>query len=76
MLDEAASETTTAKELVMGDPKFLVWVDAFGEGVGGGWLLVKDALEPTIWRLEWRKKLRSRLITMTKPGGEFDINYL
>ena len=51
LLKEAAREPTMAKELVMGDPEFLVWVDASGEGVGGGWLLGKDALEPTIWRL-------------------------
>ena len=51
LLKEAAHEPTTANELVMGDPEFLGWVDASGEGVGGGWLLGKDALEPTIWRL-------------------------
>ena len=55
LLQEAEREPTTAKELVMGDSKFLVWVDASGKGVGGGWLPDKDALEPTIWRLEWPK---------------------
>ena len=44
------------------------WVDASGEVVGGGWILGKDALEPTIWRLEWPKKLQDRLITPTNPG--------
>ena len=39
----------TAKELVMGDPEFLGWVVASGEGVGGGWIPGKGALEPTIW---------------------------
>ena len=58
----------------MGDPEFLGWVYASVEGVGGGWLPGKDALEPTIWRLEWPKKLRARLITPTKPGGDLDIN--
>ena len=52
MLKEATREPTTANELVMGDPKFLVWVDASAEGVGGGWLSGKDELEPTIWCLE------------------------
>ena len=33
LLKEAARETTTAKELVMGYSKFLGWVDASGEGV-------------------------------------------
>ena len=58
----------------MGDPKFLGWVDASGEGFGGGWLPVKDALEPTIWRLGLQKKLRSGLINPTILGGDLDIN--
>ena len=65
---EAAREPTTAKELVMGDPKFLGWVHASGEGVGGGWIPGKNALEPRIWRLERPKKLRARLIKPTNPG--------
>ena len=52
------------------------WVNASGEGVGGGWLPGKDALEPKIWRLEWPKKLRARLITTINPGGDLDINDL
>ena len=60
----------------MGDPKFLGWVDASGEDVGGGWLPGKDALEPTIWRLKWPKKFWARLITPTNPGGDSDINDL
>ena len=35
-MKEAAREPTTVKELFMGDPRFLVWVYAPGEGVGGG----------------------------------------
>ena len=58
----------------MGDPEFLGQVDACIEGVVGGLLPGKDALEPTIWRMEWIKKLRARLITLTKPGGDLDIN--
>ena len=73
---EAAREPTTAKELVMGDPEFLGWIDVSVEGVGGGWLPGKDALESTIWRLEWPNKLRARLITPTNPGGGLDINYI
>ena len=69
LLKEDTHEPTTAKELVMGDPKFLGWVDASGEGVGGGWIPVKYSLEPTIWRLEWPNKLRARIITPTNPGG-------
>ena len=69
LLKEAAREPTTAKELVMGDPEFLVWVDASEEAVGGVWLPRKDSLEPTIWRLEWPNKLRARMITPTNPGG-------
>ena len=53
----------------MGDSGFLGWVYESGEGVGGGWLTGKDALEPTIWRLEWPKKLRGRLITPNKARG-------
>ena len=60
----------------MGDPEFLGWVDASGEGVGGGWLLGKDALEPTIWCLECPKKLQAVLITPTNPWGYLDINDL
>ena len=52
----------------------MCWVDASGEGVGVGWILGKDALEPTIWLLKWPKKLWVRLITMTNPGGGLDIN--
>ena len=46
LLKETAREPMTEKELVMGDPEFMDWVDASGEGVGGGWLPGKDALEP------------------------------
>ena len=60
----------------MGDPKFLGWVSASVEGVGGGWLPGKDAPEPTIWRLGWPKKFRVRLVMPTNPGGKFDINDL
>ena len=63
LLKKAVREPTTAKGLVMGDPGFMVWVDVCGEGVGGGWLPGKYALELTIWRLELSKKLRARLIT-------------
>ena len=44
LLKKASGEPTTAKELFMGDPEFLGWVDISGEGVGGGWIPVKDAL--------------------------------
>ena len=60
--------------MVTGDPAFLGWVYASGEGVGGGWLPGKDALEPKIWRLEWPKKLRARLTNTKNPGGDLDIN--
>ena len=53
----------------MGDPKLLVWVDAYGEGVGGSWLPGKYALERTFWRLECPKKLLARLIPPTNPEG-------
>ena len=53
----------------MGDPKFMGWVDASGEGVGGGWLSGKDALELIIWRLEWPKQFRARMITPTNSRG-------
>ena len=76
LLKEAAREPTTEKELVTGDPEFLGWVYASGEGVGGGWLTGRYALEPKIWRLGWPKKLRARLITLTNPGGDLDINDL
>ena len=65
-----------AKELVVGVPRVLVWVDTSREGVEGDWLPGKDALGPTIWRLKWPKKLRTRLITPTKLGGGLDINDL
>ena len=60
----------------MGEPDFLGWVDASGEAVGGGWLQGKDALEPKIWRLEWPKKVWTRLITQKKPGEDLDKNDL
>ena len=75
-MNKSAHEPTTAKELVMVDPEFLGLVDASREGVGGGWLPGNDALEPTILRLEWPKKLRARMITPTNPGGDLDINNL
>ena len=62
--------------VVMGDPELLGWLDASGEGVGGGWLPGKDVLEPTIWRLEWPKQLWARLITLKNSGGGLDINHL
>ena len=76
LLKEDAREVTTAKELVMGDPESLGWVDASGEGVGGVWLPGEDVLEPKIWRLEWPKKLQARLITPNTQGGGLYINYL
>ena len=69
LLKEAVHESTTAKEFFVGDPVFLVWVDASREIVGGIWLPGKDVLEPNIWRLEWPKKLRARLITSNKIRG-------
>ena len=36
----------------------------------------KDALEPTVWCLEWPKKLRARLITPTNPWEDLDIHNL
>ena len=53
----------------MGDPEFLGWADASGEGVEGGWLPGIDALEPTIWCLEWPNRLRAWLIPPKNPGG-------
>ena len=60
----------------MGDPGFMGWLDASGEGAEGGWLPGKDTLEPTIWRLEWPKKLQAWLITPTNPEGDLVINNL
>ena len=76
LLKEAEREPTTSNKLVKEEPEFLGWVDASREGVGVGWILGKDALRPTIWRLEWPKKLRYRLITPTNPGVDLDINDL
>ena len=53
LLKEDSREPTTEKELFMGEPKFLGWVDASREGVGGGWIPGKYSPEPTIWRLKW-----------------------
>ena len=58
----------------MGDPEFLGWVETSGEGIGGGWVPRKDALEPTIWCLKLPKKLWARLIKPANPGRDFDIN--
>ena len=69
LLKEAARKLTKEMELIIGDPKFLGWVDASGEGVGGCWISGKYALELTIWRLEWLNKLLARLDTPTKPVG-------
>ena len=57
LLKETAREPTTSKELVMGDPEFLGWVDSSVEGVGGVCLTGKDAPEPKIWRLKSPNKL-------------------
>ena len=75
-MKEAARETTTSKELVMVDPGFLGWVNAYREGFGCGWLPGKDAPEPIMWRLEWPKNLRARLITPTNLGEDLDIKDL
>ena len=76
LLKEAVRGPTTSRELVMVDPGFMGWVDASRDGVGGGWLPGKDAPEPTIWRLEWPKHLRARLVTPTNLGGDLDIKDL
>ena len=76
LLKEAAIKPMTAKELFMGDLEFLVWIDSFGKVVGGGWISVKYALEPTILRLEWPNKFRARLITTSNPGRYLDMNNL
>ena len=60
----------------MGYPKFMSWVDASGEGVGGGLIPGQDSLETTIWLLEWPKKLQAMLVTPKNPGEDLDINYL
>ena len=44
LLKEAAREQITANELVMGDPKYLGWLDVSGESVGGGWMPGNDSL--------------------------------
>ena len=62
-MKEAARKPTKSEELVMVYPKFLGWVYAYRESVGGGWLPINDALEPMIWRLEWPQELWARLIT-------------
>ena len=76
LLKEESLEPTTAKGLVMGYPKYLVWVDSSREDVGGGWLQGKDAPEPKFWRLEWPKKLWARLVTPTNLEEDLDINDL
>ena len=68
---ESAREPTTAKELVIGDPKFMGWVDASGEGIGDDWLPGKYELEPTIWSLECPNKLLARMITQKNQGGNW-----
>ena len=60
----------------MGDIEFLGWVDSSGEGIEGGWLPGKYALKPTMWRLEWPKTFRVRLIMPKNPEGYLDINDL
>ena len=52
------------------------WVYAFIETVGGGLLPGKYALEPTILRLECKKKFRASLITPKNSGTDLDINNL
>ena len=74
LVKESAREPTTSKELVMGYPEFLGWLDESGEGVGGGSLPGEDELKTTIWRLQWPNKFQARLITPTNPGGGLDIN--
>ena len=36
----------------------------------------KEALEPTVWRMEWSQSIKERLITHKKPSGDLDINDL
>ena len=60
----------------MGDPEFMGWVDSYVEGVGGGWIPGKDALEPTICFLKLTNKLQVRMVIPTNPGGDLDINDL
>ena len=52
----------------MGYPELLGWVDASGEGVGGCWLPRKDTPKPTIWRLEWPKKIAAQADNANNPS--------
>ena len=69
LLKEAAREPTTAKELFMEDPKFLVWVDVSGESVGGGWLPVKRCTGTNNVALVMAKEITGQADNSSKPSG-------
>ena len=76
ILKAAHAEPTHVSELVPDAPDYTGWVDASGEGVGGGWLPGKVALKPTIWRFQWPQRITARLVSSTNKSGDLDINDL
>ena len=57
-----------AKELFMVDSEFLGWVDASGEGVGGGWLPGKFTVTKHL-ALGMTKEIAGPADNANKPKG-------
>ena len=67
---EAGKEPTHCKELVPGEPEYKGTLDASGEGAGGVWLPGTKELAPIVWRVQWPKEVRDRLVTFENPEGD------
>ena len=68
-MKESAREPTTSKELVMGYPEFLGWLDESGEGVGGGWIPEKKCTGTNNLALGISKEIAGQADHANKPRG-------
>eukprot|EP00986_Skeletonema_menzelii_P004917 scaffold1721_cov105-Skeletonema_menzelii.AAC.2 len=68
-LHESIAHPTKCKQLVQGHPHYIGIDDASGCGVGGVILGERDAVVPTVFRLEWPQEIRDALVSFDNPEG-------
>ena len=58
------------KELVSNEADYKGTLDASGEGAGGIWISGNKLMAPIVWRVEWPREVRDRLVTFDNPKGD------
>ena len=69
-LKEALVEPTKCSQLITRHPDIIGIVDAAKEGVGGVVVGENEAIQPTVFRLEWPDEVRALLISESNPNGK------